>query len=122
MDGAAAAEVFAQLSGTVLSISIDTANLKEITLSASCKAINRMASTFKPSRQQLSIVLSSPAENSRLGLGIDAAYPTRLLKPGEPSECLCASRKRPILLETREEDLRLWNIHGKLEILQLEDA
>lgn len=79
---------------------VDTANPKEITLSTTCNAIIRMANTLKPSSQQVSVALSSPAENSRLGLGIDAAYPTRLLKPGEPSECLCASRKRPIPSET----------------------
>lgn len=94
--GAAAAEVFPQSSGTILSISMDTANPKEIILSAPCNAINRMVSMLKPFSQQLSVALSSPAENSRLGLGIDAAYPTRLLKPGEPSECLCATRKRPV--------------------------
>jgi len=100
VDGAAAAEVFAESSGEILSIRTDTANPKEITLPAPFNAIIRMANTLKPSSQQLSVALSSPAENSRLGLGIDAAYPTRLLKPDEPSECLCASRKRPTPLET----------------------
>ena len=100
MDGAAAAEAFAQSSGNILSIRTDTANPKEITLPAPCNATNRMASTLKPSSHKLLVALSSPAENSRLGLGIDAAYPARLLKPGEPSECLCASRKRPTPLET----------------------
>ena len=79
---------------------VDTANLEEITHFAAFNAITRMANTLKPSSQQLSVALSSPAENSRLGLGIDAAYPTRLLKPGEPGECLCASRKRSIPSET----------------------
>ena len=79
---------------------VDTANLEEITRFAPFNAITIVANTLKPSSQQLSVALSSPAENSRLGLGIDAAYPTRLLKPGEPSECLCASRKHPVLLET----------------------